>query len=59
MSARKPSGCAAGLFDLNNGLKARTVALIGLLWAGDDATQWMKLENIQFRGGKLLSDFRL
>lgn len=44
MSARKPSGCAAGLFDLNNGLKARTVALIGLLWAGDDATQWMKLK---------------
>lgn len=31
MSARKPSGCAAGLWDLNKGLKARTVALTGLL----------------------------
>ena len=39
MSARNPSGCAAGLFDLNKGLKARTVALIGLLCAGEDATQ--------------------
>ena len=43
MSARKPSGWAAGLEDLKRGLKARTVVWRGLLWVGEEETQWMKL----------------
>ena len=44
MSARKPEGCAAGLSDLKRGFMIRTSAVMGLLWDGEDETQWMKLK---------------
>ena len=43
MSARKPSGWAAGLLDLKRGLMTQTLTWMGLLYVGEDATQWIQL----------------